>query len=80
MPLLVTFAGRPVKRRRRVDDGLCLFFFHPVAGQPSERRVVSQSEWDADGKEEFLSQDQMPNVRDLAARKLPLNTHSLGTS
>ena len=54
MPLLVTFNGRPVRRRRRVKEGLELTLVSPVKGQLAERVTVSTEEWQAHGREEVV--------------------------
>ena len=65
MPLLVTFRDWPVKRRRRVSNGLLLTLVGAVPGEPGGAIVVSQDEWLRHGKVQFLSKDQMPDVRAL---------------
>jgi len=65
MPLLVTFRDWPVRRRRRVPGGLLLSLFSAVAGEPGGAIVVTQEEWLRHGKVQFLSKDQMPDVRAL---------------
>lgn len=66
MPLLVTFEGRPVKRRRRVPDGLLLTFVNSVPGEPGNVVVVSQEEWLRYGRVQFFAKHEMPNLRALA--------------
>lgn len=73
MPLLVTFQGRPVKRRRRVDDGVFLRFVSAVPGEQGDAVVVSQEEWFRYGKVQYLPRDQMRNVREVA-RQFPSST------
>jgi hypothetical protein len=68
MPELVTFLGRPVKRRRRVADGIRLTFFSAVPGEPGEMIVVSQGEWLRYGQVRFFPKGRMPNRRALARR------------
>ena len=65
MPLFVTFRDWPVKRRRRVPGGLLLSLFAAVPGEQGGAIVVSQEEWLRHGKVQFLSKDQMPDVRAL---------------
>ena len=67
MPLLITYKGRPIKRRRRVGDGLRLTFYSPVSGERGEHLFVSQSEWLQFSRTLFVTRDQMPDVRRLAA-------------
>jgi hypothetical protein len=67
MPQLVTFAGMPVKRRRRVAAGLLLTFYSACPGKPGRALVVSDAEWRRDGRIEFFTSDSLPNVRRLAA-------------
>lgn len=68
MPQLVTFAGRPVKLRRRVPGGLLVIFYAPQPGAPGRRRFVSEAEWLRLGRVEFFAPDRFPDVRALAAR------------
>jgi hypothetical protein len=69
VPELVTFQGRPVKRRRRVRDGLLkLTFVSPVPGEPGAVLVVSQDEWLRYGRVRFFAKGKMPNQRALASR------------
>ncbi len=65
MPLLVTFRDWPVKRRRRVPGGLLLILVGVVPGEPGGAIVVSQEEWLRHGKVQFLTKEQMPDVRAL---------------
>lgn len=66
MPLLLTFEGRPVKRRRRTTEGLLLIFATPTRGVAGERRVVSQAEWRAHGAVRYFPSGEMPDIRALA--------------
>ena len=65
MPLLVTYRDWPIKRRRRVPGGLLLTFVGAVPGEPGGTIVVTQDEWLRHGKVQFLSKEQMPDVRAL---------------
>ena len=65
MPLLVTYRDWPIKRRRRVPGGLLLSLFGADLGEPGGAIVVSQDEWLRHGKVQYLSKDQMPDVRAL---------------
>ena len=71
MPLLVSFRGRPVKRRRRVDGGLRLVFVSPIRGGKSHVAVVSQADWLRQGSVQFFLESEMPDVRALAAQFEP---------
>jgi hypothetical protein len=66
LPLLITFRGRPVKRRRRATADLTLTFVDPVPGQTGEHLVVTQAEWEQDGSVKFFPRDEMPDVRTMA--------------
>ena len=68
MPQLVTFQGRPVRRRRRVPAGIRLTLVSPLPGEPGNVIYVSQQEWLRDGDVQFFSKASMPNVRALASR------------
>ena len=68
MPLVKRFQGRPVKRMSRVDAGILLIFYNPVAGAKGDRRIVTQEEWNQHGSTEFVTTAAMPNLRELAAR------------
>lgn len=66
MPQLVTFQGRPVKRRRRVSEGVRLTFVSPVPSEPGDVLVVSQQEWLRYGRIQYFAKHCMPNLRALA--------------
>lgn len=68
MPLLVTFRGQPIKRRRRIPGGLLLTFVSPVAGHRCKKAIVTQEQWLRDGRVQFLAEAQMPDVRALAGQ------------
>lgn len=63
MPLLVTYQGRAVKRRRRLGRLLQLTFFAAQIGQRGEQLLVSQDDWKRFGREVFVTRAQMPDVR-----------------
>jgi hypothetical protein len=67
MPLVITFRGRPVKRRRRTRDGLLLTFYSAIAGQSGEQVTVTEAEWQAHGQVRFYPPGQRPDFRKLAA-------------
>jgi hypothetical protein len=48
-----------------VPGGLLLSLFSAVAGEPGGAIVVTQEEWLRQRKVQFLSKDQMPDVRAL---------------
>jgi hypothetical protein len=73
MPLLITFRGRPVRRRRRIGKGLRLVLANTIPGEKSERLLVTQSEWDEHARNQFFPRDQMPDLRELARRALLLS-------
>ena len=68
MPLLITFRGKPVKRRFRVGPRLKLIFFAPVRGQRGYKLIFIQKEWDRDGRIQFTTPQQMPDVRRMAGK------------
>jgi len=67
MPLLVTYRGRPVKRRRRVGEHLKLIFFAPLPGQSGDQHLVTQFEWQQFGRIQFVTPSEKPNVRRMSA-------------
>lgn len=67
MPELVTYLGRPVKRRERQKGQLKLTLVNPTPGAPGDVLTVTQDEWARNGKTEFYAdRSQMPDVRELA--------------
>lgn len=70
MPHLVTYGGRPVKRRRRTAAGLRLTFVNPISGFPADVLVVSQDEWHKHGEVQFYPSGSLPDVRRLAEHYL----------
>jgi hypothetical protein len=66
MPELVTYKGRPVKRRERMGQSIKLIFVHPQEGKTGEVRFVSQADWTLHGAVQFFTKEEMPNVRLLA--------------
>ena len=68
MPLLVTFKGRPIKRRRRVHGGLKLSFFTAVRGKPGEQLSVTDAQWQTHGRIEFFDPANRPDIRAMAGR------------
>ena len=55
MPLLITYRGHSVKRRCCVGDRLKLIFYAPTPGQPGERLLVTQQEWQQHGRVQFVT-------------------------
>lgn len=68
LPLLITFQGKPVKRRERLGDRLKLILFSPSRGMPGGQLIVTQDEWQKFGRIEFLQRSEMPDVRRMADR------------
>ena len=66
MPLLITFQGKPVKRRRRHGDGLRLHLYSSIPGQPGRQLFVTQQQWEQFGCIKYVTRSQMPDVRKLA--------------
>ena len=66
MPLLVTYRGRPLKRRRRFEKGLLLYFYSRQKGEAGEQLIVSNDDWLRFGKEQFFPAGEMPDVRVLS--------------
>lgn len=67
MAILKAYRGRPVKRIKRMATGLCLYMFAGERGARSERKLVTESEWNRDGVSMVVSPDEMPDVRAWAA-------------
>lgn len=65
MPLLITFKGRPVKRRKRIGPHLKLTFFASVHEYVGDQLVVTQEQWRQHGREVYLARSAMPDVRTL---------------
>lgn len=61
MPQLVTFKGRPIKRRRRHADGLLLNFYGEKRGDQGDRLVVTDAEWDLFGRVDYVRRESMPD-------------------
>lgn len=68
MPQLVTYRGRPVKRRLRLAGGLRLTFFASQSGWVGDQLVVSDDDWRRHGRVQFYPSGMLPDVRALAAR------------
>lgn len=67
MPLIKKFRSRPVKRMSKVNNGILLIFYSPVAGERGDRQVITQEEWDVHGSTEYVTMAERPNLRELAA-------------
>lgn len=63
MPILLTYQGRYVKRRCRVGMQIKLIFYSSSSGTPGEQLIISQLDWDRDGRESYLERAAMPDVR-----------------
>ena len=70
MPQLITYSGRPVKRRRRVSNGLQLTFYAAAPGEPGPRLTVSEADWKLHGSIEHFGAGQRPDVRKLGTTEL----------
>lgn len=68
MPELVTYKGRPVRRRYETPTGLKLIFFSPNPGRSGGQLIVSDVDWLRHSSIQFFTKDQMPDVRVLAAQ------------
>lgn len=69
MPKLVTFKGRPVKKKTPVgNQELRLTFYTAVAGARGPQEIVSRQDWETYGQEQYFPAGQMPDVREIAAR------------
>jgi hypothetical protein len=73
MPLLVSYDGRPVKRRRRVQGALKLTFYAAVPGQPVEQVIVTEAQWQTHCRIEPFDSACRPDVRAMACRVANLN-------
>jgi len=67
VPLLVTYAGVPVKRWRQTRRGLALTVYDATPGRPGKRLIVSQADWAQHGEVRFYTREEMPDRRRLAA-------------
>lgn len=65
MPLLITYAGRAVKRRRRAPGGLMLTFYTARPHEAGPQSFVSEADWQRHARTEFLPADRYPDVRTL---------------
>lgn len=54
MPLLVSYCGHRVKKRRRTSKGLRLTLRSLQPGHPGAVIVVSQAEWQRHGSEVYV--------------------------
>jgi hypothetical protein len=66
MPFLRTYETRPVTRIRKVPGGIEVTFANARAGEKKERKLVSQTEWDQHGTEQYV--DKLPDLRELAKK------------
>ena len=75
MPELVTYKGKPVRRRIGLGSrGLRLIFFSAVPGQPGQQLEVSNGDWQQHSQRTFYeNKADFPPVRELAeaAGRLP---------
>ena len=63
MPLLITYQGRAVKRRRRVPGGILLTLYATQRNQPGIQILASEEDWQRAGKVQFLPPDEIPDKR-----------------
>ena len=68
MPQLISYRGRPVKRRRYFAGGLRLTFFASQRGRVGDQLVVTDDDWHRHGRVQFYPLGTLPDVRALAAR------------
>lgn len=61
MPLLVTYRGHPVRRRRRTAKGLLIKLKPVRPGQRGAVIVVTQSEWQLYGSEVYVP--RIPSIQ-----------------
>ena len=69
MSVVKMFKGRPVKRLRRVPEGILLTFVSPIPGDRGEQLTVQQADWDRDGVADYKAGVTKQELRDLAARR-----------
>jgi hypothetical protein len=67
MPQLITYDGRPVKRRRRIAGGTLLIFYAACPSDSGPQLVVSDEQWNSLGRVRYFTASQLPDVRALAA-------------
>ena len=67
MPQLITYDGRPVKRRRRIAGGTLLIFYAARPTDPGPQLVITDDQWDALGLVRYFDSANLPDVRALAA-------------
>lgn len=65
MPLLITYQGRPIKRRKRLGKHLKLTFYASTQEQPGDQLLVTQEQWQQHGREAYMARTAMPDVRTL---------------
>lgn len=70
MPQLVTFQGRPVKRRKRIAGGLLLTFYGAERQVAGVRIAVSDDDWRRHGRIDYYAPGELPDVRALVANTL----------
>lgn len=71
MPQRITYAGRPVKRRRWTRHGLHLRFYGQAPGQPGPSIVVSQAEWEHHGRVEYFDASEVQPAHGRRALNFP---------
>lgn len=57
------FGNQPVKRMRRVPDGILLTFYSSVSGVPGEQRTISQGDWDLHGEVREVTSNRAADMR-----------------
>ncbi len=57
------FDNQPVKRMRRVPDGILLTFYSAVSGVPGKQRTISQGDWYAHGEVREVASNRAADMR-----------------
>lgn len=63
MPLLITYQGRAVKRRRRVPGGILLTLYSAQLHQPGIQILATEEDWRRAGRIQFLPPTEFPDKR-----------------
>lgn len=71
MPLLITFNGQAVKRRRSVPGGILLTLYAARLHEPGLQILATEEEWQRRGRIQFLPPEEYPDVRSLTQLKVP---------
>ena len=59
------YDGQPVKRMRRVKNGILLTYYSAIRGKPGRQVTVSQADWDARGEVRTVDSNRAADLRRL---------------